>query len=308
MKKFIVSTTINPPTDAIRAFDAMPDWTLIVVTDLKTPKDYKLANGIVMSPRDQEKMDQALSDAIGWNCIQRRNFGFLLAHQLGADIVATVDDDNIPMAGWGQRLLVGERTVIPRWHADLPAFDPLWPTNHANLWHRGFPLQLVAQRHRITQHGSMDILPDIQADFWNEDPDVDAVCRMEHAPVCNFDPGCFPFFANRIGPFNSQNTFLAAHVLKDYFMFPGVGRMDDIWPSFYVQALGYRVVWNKASVIQKRNPHDPMEDMLGSYSELLGYKHNLEIVTRLATDPEAIWEYVPGRCRRAFELYRRHFE
>ena len=42
MKKVIVTTTINKPTIAIKKFDEMKDWTLIVVGDLKTPKNYKL--------------------------------------------------------------------------------------------------------------------------------------------------------------------------------------------------------------------------------------------------------------------------
>lgn len=42
---YIVATSINPPTNAIRKFDAMPDWKLIVVGDLKTPLDYHLERG-----------------------------------------------------------------------------------------------------------------------------------------------------------------------------------------------------------------------------------------------------------------------
>ena len=56
----------------------------------QTPVPYPLKNGIYVSPGDQEKYDLGLSDAIGWNCIQRRNFGFLFAKDLGAEIVATV--------------------------------------------------------------------------------------------------------------------------------------------------------------------------------------------------------------------------
>ena len=77
MKKIIVTTTINSPTEAIRKFDNMPDWKLIVVADKKTPKNYKLKNGIFLSTLDQMKIDKKLSNVIGWNCIERRNFGFI---------------------------------------------------------------------------------------------------------------------------------------------------------------------------------------------------------------------------------------
>jgi hypothetical protein len=145
---------------------------------------------------------------------------------------------------------------------------------------------------------------DVQADFWNGDPDIDAICRMEHAPECCFDPGCFPIAANKPGPFNSQNTFLSGACLKDYFMFSNVGRMDDIWASYYLQAKGCQVVWNKASVRQRRNVHDLVIDMKQEYA---GYENNLKLVKDLAADAESLLAYLPGRSAWAFQLYQRHF-
>jgi hypothetical protein len=303
MKKVIVTTTINPPTMAIEKFQAMKAWELVVVGDLKTPADYRLERGIYVSPAEQMKYDAALSDAIGWNCIQRRNFGFLWAKDLHADIVAVVDDDNIPLDGWGQDLLVGKEVEVNYYETDLPAFDPVGATNYRHLWHRGYPLQLVARRdyHR---HTRKKVRVDIQADFWNGDPDVDAICRLEHAPHCHFDPAPFPMASNRIGPFGSQNTFLRREVLPDYFVFPHVGRMDDIWPGYYVQAKGFQVVYNQPSVYQDRNVHDLICDMRGEY---IGYENNLRLVEDLGRNPESILAYVPGRTAWAFELYRRHF-
>jgi hypothetical protein len=80
---------------------------------------------------------------------------------------------------------------------------------------------------------------DVQVDFWNGEPDIDAVCRMEHAPECDFDPDVFPIASNRPSPFDSQNTFFTGAMIKDYFLYPHVGPMDDIWASYYVQAKGY---------------------------------------------------------------------
>ena len=303
MKKVIVTTTINPPTEAIDAFQAMPDWELVVIGDKKTPKDYPLSRGLYVTPEEQEKYDPALSEAIGWNCIQRRILGLLWAHDMKADIVAVVDDDNIPLKGWGANLLVGTEAEVNYYETDLPAFDPVGATNHAHLWHRGYPLQLLPKR-RYDRKSRRKIQVDVQADFWNGDPDIDAVCRMEHAPECDFDPGCFPMASNKMGPFNSQNTFLRGALLKDYFLFPHVGRMDDIWASYYLQAKGAKVVYNKASVYQKRNVHDLIRDMRQEY---VGYEHNLQIVEGLPSEPESILNYLPGRSAWAFELYRRHF-
>ncbi len=282
----------------------MPDWELVVIGDKKTPGDYRLARGAYVSPEEQEKFDPALSEAIGWNSIQRRNFGFLWAKQMQADVVAVVDDDNIPLEGWGQNLLLGQEIEVNYYETDLPAFDPLGATNYGHLWHRGYPLELVPKRD-YSKKKRKKIRVDIQADLWNGDPDVDAICRIEHAPECQFDANLFPMAASKISPFDSQNTFIKAEMLKDYFMFPHVGRMDDIWPGYYVQAKGYKVVYCKPSVYQERNEHDLLRDMRGEY---IGYENNLKLIKDIARDPESIFSYAPGRTAWAFQLYRRHFE
>ncbi len=303
MKKVIVTTTINPPTEAVEKFDALPDWTLVVIGDLKTPADYKLKRGVYVAPPEQEKDDRELSDAIGWKCIQRRNFGLLWAHDLGADLVALVDDDNIPYADWGKDLLLGRPAEVNFYRTDLPAFDPVGATNHRQLWHRGYPLQLVPQRD-YSRRSRKKMEFDVQADFWDGDPDIDAVCRMIYKPECKFDPRSFPIAADKLAPFNSQNTILKGSLLKDYFLFPYVGRMDDIWAAYYVQARGAQVVFNRASVYQQRNEHDLVVDMKREYP---GYENNLQIVGRLSGNPDAILDYLPPESQKAFSLYRRHF-
>ncbi len=304
MIKVIVTTTINPPTKAIKIFDRMKDWKLVVVGDKKTPANYKLKNGFYFSPREQERFDKKLSDTIGWNSIQRRNFGFLWANDMSADVIASVDDDNIPYKHWGENLLVGKIANINYFKTNLPAFDPIGATNYKNLWHRGYPLQLIPKRdYKIMI--KKKIKADIQADFWDGDPDIDAICRMQLQPICKFENKYFPFSSNKISPFNSQNTFLSKNVLKDYFVFPFVGRMDDIWASFYVQARGYNVVYGKASVYQKRNEHDLVKDMKDEY---LGYENNLSIIKDIKINSESLFKYLPKESVEAFKLYQKHFK
>ena len=303
MKRVIVTTTVNPPTEAIQLFDSMPGWQLIVAGDLKTPVGYHLNHGIYLSPKDQEDYDKQLSDAIGWNCIQRRNFGILMAHDLGADVIALVDDDNIPLSGWGENLVVGEELDVELILTGLSAFDPVGATNYPQLWHRGYPLQLLSERN-YGRRKAARIRVDIQADFWNGDPDIDAVCRLEHSPECDFHSEYFPIASNAMSPFNSQNTFILGTMAKDYFLFPAVGRMDDIWASYFVQALGNRVAYFKPSVFQRRNDHDLIADMRNEY---LGYECNLKLVEALAADPESIVAFLPAKAQWAWKLYRRHF-
>ena len=301
--KYIITTTINNPTEAIHKFDNMQDWKLIVIGDKKTPSDYKLTNGIYLNPEDQEKYDKDLSDAIGWNCIQRRNFGLLKAFELGAELIATIDDDNIPLDNWGKNIMVSQDIELDYYKTKEIAFDPISVTNYPNLWHRGFPLQLLSKRK--TNKTREKICPDIQADFWNGDPDIDAICRMEHRPECKFENNVFPFSSNKFSPFNSQNTFLTKKIIKNYFLFPHIGRMDDIWASYYVESLGFKVVYNHPTVYQDRNEHDLTIDLK---KEVIGYENNLKLLNELSSNPSNILNFIPERSRDAFNLYQRHFQ
>ena len=46
---------------------------------------------------------------MGWNCIQRRNFAILEAYDRGAEIIALIDDDNIPYKNWFKGILLDKR-------------------------------------------------------------------------------------------------------------------------------------------------------------------------------------------------------
>ena len=80
--------------------------------------------------------------------------------------------------------------------------------------------------------------------------------------------------------------------------------MDDIWGSYYAQARGCTVLFEKPSVVQERNDHDLTIDFQG---ELLGYQNSYRFLPQLKSDPESIWKYMPERSKLAFDLYHRHF-
>ena len=301
MKKFIISTTINPPTEAIEKFDNLKDWNLIVSGDLKTPKNYKLKNGVYIGPKDQEKISKKLSNLIGWNCIQRRNFAMIMAYKQGADIIATIDDDNIPFSNWGKNLLIENKVKAKKYITNEDAFDPISVTNYQHLWHRGFPLQILKNKNKRKDIKNINSNFDVQADFWNGDPDIDAICRMEHAPECKFQTSVFPFTSNKMSPFNSQNTYLKRKVMEHYFLFPHIGRMDDIWASYYVEAKGFKVLYNKPSVYQQRNVHDLTKDMKKEY---IGYENNLNLINELKKNPNNIKKFLPKKSWEAFKLYQ----
>ncbi len=299
MNKIIVTTTINQPTEATLKFSKLTDWHLIVVGDTKTPhKSYKkIKNSTYLSPEDQENISKKLSDNIGWRSIRRRNFGFIKAKQMNADIVATVDDDNIPLKNWGKNLIVGKNIEVDMYDTKLNVFDPIYVTEHKSLWHRGFPLQNVHKRN-AKKIGKVKIQCKIQADFWNGDPDIDAVCRITQMPQVQFK-FFKPFSSKKISPFNSQNTFIHKDVLPFYMVIPHVGRMDDIWGGYALQQdlkkrFGIFVAYSCASVYQDRNDHDLTVDM---EEEMIGYKKNLQLLK------DGYLSVLPKKSKIAYEMY-----
>jgi len=307
LKKVIVTTTIQHPTEAIEKFDSLKEWTLIVAGDLKTPKNYKLKRGIYLSPEDQEKYNKNLSDLIGWNTHSRRNFSHLLAKDMGADIIASVDDDNIPLDNWGKKLFLGKKSEVNYFETQVDAFDPVGATNYPHLWHRGFPIQLISKRNysRVTKK---KIKVDIQADFWNGDPDIDAICRLNYAPECEFDKTCFPIASDKPSPFNSQNCFITKEVLPYYFFLPHItpfGRMGDIWISYHIQSMGFKVVYGKPSVYQERNAHDLIVDLK---DEMIGYEKNIDIVTSINNRTYKKENFWTKKTCESHEAYQRCFE
>jgi len=302
VNKYIVTTTINPPTLATIKYSRKEDWTLIVVGDTKTPHyEYENLNCIYLSPEYQEKTYPELSDTIGWKSIQRRNIGFVEAYNRGADIVATVDDDNIPYDFWGTNVVVGETVEIDFYHTHLGVFDPLSVTEHNQVWHRGYPIELVPFRKEVTYGGKLKRKVLVQADLWNGDPDIDAMARLSIKPTVKFGVQD-AYGSTSISPFNSQNTFLARDVIPYYSVFPHVGRMDDIWGGYVLQHyFPNSVIYNKASVFQDRNVQDLITNL---EKEIMGYRKTSELI-RCLPDWQSI---VPKETLSYWDAYRRCFE
>jgi hypothetical protein len=302
VNKYIVTTTINPPTLATIKYSRKEDWTLIVVGDTKTPHyEYENLNCIYLSPEYQEKTYPELSNTIGWKSIQRRNIGFVEAYNRGADIVATVDDDNIPYDSWGTNVVVGETVEIDFYHTHLGVFDPLSVTEHNQVWHRGYPIELVPFRKEVTYGGKLKRKVLVQADLWDGDPDIDAMARLSIKPTVKFSVRD-AYGSTSISPFNSQNTFLARDVIPYYSVFPHVGRMDDIWGGYVLQHyFPNSVIYNKASVFQDRNVQDLITNL---EKEIMGYRKTSELIRSLP-DWQSI---VPKETLSYWDAYRRCFE
>jgi hypothetical protein len=311
MNKFIVTTTINSPTKATLKFAEIAKnkgWLFVIVGDLKTPHtQYEMLQNehvIYLHPDKQDKLYTELSDVIGWKTIQRRNIGFVYAYQAGAEIIATVDDDNIPYATWGDNLLIGTYCAVDEYkNRQCNYFDPFSVTNQKHLWHRGFPIEHIDVKNHVDLVGNTEVFCSVQADFWDGDPDIDAICRLTSKPLVKFNR-FEPFITKQAAPFNSQNTFLHRSIFPNYSVWPGVGRMDDIWASYnyrVLRAKGHDIVYCPASVYQERNPQDLVKNL---ENECIGYRHTKTFIDSLADPANAV---VPDKVQQFLNIYKNYF-
>jgi hypothetical protein len=310
MKKFIITTTINPPTIATIKFCEIAErknWKFIIIGDTKTPHDeylkleVKYQNVTYITPEIQESLYPELSDVIGWKSIQRRNIGFVYAYDKGADIIATVDDDNIPYDNWGDNVLVGQEIEVDLYeNISSLYFDPISPTSYKDLWHRGYPIEDLQVKNDIEYRGKTKRKVLVQADFWDGDPDIDAICRLSKKPIVKFEK-FDPFCSNQLAPFNSQNTFLAREVIPFYSVLPHTGRMDDIWGSYILQYFfPNSVIYNQATVYQDRNVQDLITNL---ENEVIGYRNTY----KLLGDLKNYTSFLPERAKEFWEIYRKQF-
>ena len=304
--KCIVTTTIYSVSQSLKKFASFKDWFLIIVGHKKTPhKEYikfskENSNVFYMTPKYQEENYNIISNMIGWNNIQRRNIGYLEALKRGSKIIASVDDDNIPLDNWDENIIIGKEVDTYYYETDDVVFDPIGVTNYKQLWHRGFPIQLLHNRNNRYKITRKTVIPDVQAMFWNGDPDIDAVCRLEHKPMCFFDDKYFPIATNSFSPFNSQNTIFSREALKKYMVIPFIGRMDDIWGGYYLESLGFKVVYTKATVFQDRNIQNLTTNLVNEY---IGYENTLNLLMKLKEDSNNIHSFLPECASTVLKTY-----
>ena len=91
-------------------------------------------------------------------------------------------------------------------------------------------------------------------------------------------------------------------MIKDYFLFPHIGRMDDIWASFYVTSKKYKVVYNESTVYQSRNVHNLIKDFK---DETIGYLNSLKLIEELYKNSENIYNFLPKSSARAFDEWKK---
>ncbi len=291
MKTTIVTTTINIPhlltkyAENARAFGHR-DVDFIVVGDRKSPAGTaefcKSLSDIYPCtyldiPAQQRYLEQFpdLWKHLRFDSIQRRNIGMLMAWEGAADVVITIDDDNFVSNQdfVGLHGMVGSMRQLPAYSSTsgwMNVCSFLKADDGVRFYHRGYPqsLRWKEQEQFVSVHRGTRTIA-VNAGFWLDNPDIDAITRMERQPVVrSFEPswpGNFMLQPGTWSPFNSQNTAMMRDVVPAYFLSPYVGRYDDIWASYLInrisEHLGHAIAFGEPLVRQERNPHDLWRDI-----------------------------------------------
>lgn len=292
MKTTIITTTINVPVALEKygqnaRFYGHQDLRFVVIGDKKTPagarefcesvtRRYYPCDYLDVDDQANEYRDKypALWNHLPFNSIQRRNFGLLKAWEDGADVIITIDDDNFMLNHdfVAQHGVVGTAPELPAVESSSGWFNVCSVLEEANgtpFYHRGYPR---AQRWKENENfyctAPIKRRVAVNAGLWLDDPDIDAMTRLERPIVVKGVKAGYDRFALQPGtwcPFNSQNTALLREVIPAYFVSPTVGRYDDIWPSYFVvriaQHLGDVIAYGQPHLRQKRNEHVLWRDL-----------------------------------------------
>jgi hypothetical protein len=294
MKTALILTTINVPTvlALYRRFD--PSVRFFVACDEKTPKAaYDFCASIpdceAYSPERQKALGWECSPLIGWNTIARRNIALLEALKWGAELIVSVDDDNIPMGAayfinyfkmFDDKVYFDDPSTPPiTWNRAWSGlkvsgrgwFDPgqlQFPADGVDpVCQRGFPQQslglqsfepVVDARIGVAQ-GAVLGNPDTSAiDRISRHPQVYQVAEILRAGVVS-DP------KKVWAPLNAQNIAFLRELAPCFLMVPQWKRYDDIYAGLIAQRVmrefDYHVHFGKPFVHQERNKHDLLKDL-----------------------------------------------
>lgn len=242
-----------------------------------------------LHPDDADVRGYAISEFTPANHTVRRNLALLEALKDRPDILISLDDDNFP---YKPTWLTAAKVLLDPEHV---SYRPI-VKSHTGWWnagnlcrppviHRGFPVTRWRERADTTiinEPGTHESRVGVVAGLWHGDPDINAAERMLIDPEVTEVTGSVILAEGTWCPFDSQSTAVAGDLADMMFMWPGVGRYDDIWSSYVMRAcmdiVQRYVTYGMPAVMQDRNPHNLVRDLR---DELHGYEHTEALTDKL---------------------------
>jgi len=241
-----------------------------------------------------------LAEFVPWNSDCRRNLGYLIAYQQGAEIMITIDDDNFvtkedyyakhSIVGTTQTVLTGSSTN--KWFnpCSLLKTDP-----PRNIYSRGFPYNRRHNNDVSWNHSKGKVV--LNMGLWLGQPDVDAITNLnESINVTEFNSEQVMLAQGTYAPINTQNTAFHRCILPAYYYIPMgariygmmLDRFGDVWAGLFVKKIidkiNDRVAIGEPLSYHRRNPHDLMKDLESEIWGVLITEHLVPAIESMEID------------------------
>jgi len=265
MSRFIVVTTIHPKSRAITAMERLAGWQIVLVGDRKSVAIPASARATFLSLKQQLDLPYRLAKRCPTDHYARKNIGYLHAMERGASVIFDTDDDNYPRRKWRalpfscRRRLISRKKYVNIFNYFTPA--PIWP--------RGFPLDEIINRGLapLTTRAGRQVEIGIWQGLTDREPDMDAICRLLfNKPIRFAVKDEFFLSKGHFCPVNSQNSIWEQRAFPYLYLPATVSfRSTDIVRGYVAQRMlwqdGLHVGVTPATVVQRRNAHDILQDI-----------------------------------------------
>ena len=222
------------------------------------------------------------------NHYARKNYGYLVAADMGCEWISETDDDNRIFESFWEFQLPKKsikNTSASQWVNIYSAFG------FGEYWHRGIPIHEVKNSNMLSSAltSATGEIACIQG-LADGDPDIDAICRMLYKPVSEFsrdesfilEPGFY-------SPTNSQLTRWNTKMTLPLLYLPSTvpWRVSDIWRGLIAQRYfaisNLRTQFRGGLGYQERNEHDLLKDFVDELEVHLSTHLILEILESIDT-------------------------
>jgi hypothetical protein len=266
--------------------------TMIVIPDRKTPPTLfeavaraRAAGFEVRCPNLAEQQAYlarlgAIGEFIPWDSDARRNIGFLLAYESGAEVIVAIDDDNLcELPGpWLGEHAVAAAPAAPHIVTRSASgwYNPcgLLETDRTEVYPRGYPYAQRDSRPALEEQ-TLHARIHVNAGLWLGTPDIDAFTHLEgpaearalRGPSVTLHPDTW-------APINTQNSAIRREAMPAWW-FAGMGqpinglrieRFGDILSGYFLIACARQmrglVRFGTPPVMHRRNAHDIGRDAL----------------------------------------------
>jgi STELLO glycosyltransferases len=298
--RWAVITSIFAPTELIHQLAGLEGWCVVVVGDLKGPREYKGFEDkcvVYLTPAMQKLLPYRTMRYVKWNHFSRKNIGFVFAMHHGAEVIYDTDDDNMLkrptlLQEWStsKGFPSNSMTISSSGSGVVNPYPLFLDQSLSHAYPRGFPLDFIKNKsssiERSYTTGSCPIA--IVQSLADVDPDVDAISRLA-VPHVPFNFSSEPLKAlvldkAAISPWNAQATLFFREAFP-LLLLPSTvhGRVSDIWRSYFAShimkggsemCIAFSTPW----VYQQRNAHSYLADF---QSEIPLYLRSTELTKYL---------------------------